>query len=39
MFEDGQKLVTVHEPIGPGSEPVEGVEPGEFRIGGRARSS
>ena len=31
MFEDGQKLVTVHQPIRPGSEPVEGVVPGEFR--------
>jgi urease subunit gamma/beta len=29
FFEDGQKLVTVHEPIGPGREPVEGVVPGE----------
>jgi urease subunit gamma/beta len=31
MFEDGQKLVTVHGPIGPGSRPVEGVVPGELR--------
>jgi urease subunit gamma/beta len=31
MFEDGQKLVTVHGPIGPGSRPVEGVVPGEMR--------
>jgi urease subunit gamma/beta len=29
FFEDGQKLVTVHGPIGPGSEPLEGVVPGE----------
>lgn len=29
FFEDGQKLVTVHEPIAPGTEPREGVEPGE----------
>ena len=29
FFEDGQKLVTIHDPIGPGSRPVEGVEPGE----------
>ncbi|MFN8201985.1 MAG: urease subunit beta [Solirubrobacteraceae bacterium] len=29
FFEDGQKLVTVHDPIGPGREPVEGVVPGE----------
>ena len=29
MFPDGQKLVTVHDPIGPGREPAEGVEPGE----------
>jgi urease subunit gamma/beta len=31
MFEDGQKLVTVHGPIKPGSRPVEGVVPGEMR--------
>ena len=31
MFEDGQKLVTVHQPIGAGSKPVEGVVPGEVR--------
>jgi urease subunit gamma/beta len=31
MFEDGQKLVTVHGPIKPGSRPVEGVVPGELR--------
>jgi urease subunit gamma/beta len=30
MFPDGQKLVTVHEPIRAGSEPVEGPEPGEL---------
>lgn len=30
FFEDGQKLVTVHEPIGPGSERVDGVIPGEI---------
>jgi len=29
FFEDGQKLVTVHQPIGPGKEPVEGGVPGE----------
>lgn len=29
FFEDGQKLVTVHQPIGPGTRPVEGVVPGE----------
>jgi urease subunit gamma/beta len=29
MFPDGQKLVTVHEPIRAGSEPLEGPEPGE----------
>jgi len=28
-FEDGQKLVTIHDPIAPGAEPVEGVVPGE----------
>lgn len=28
FFEDGQKLVTVHEPIGPGKEPGDGEEPG-----------
>ena len=31
MFDDGQKLVTVHQPIRPGSEPVEGTAPGEIR--------
>jgi urease subunit gamma/beta len=31
MFDDGQKLVTVHQPIRPGSELVEGVVPGEIR--------
>jgi urease subunit gamma/beta len=30
FFEDGQKLVTVHQPIGPGTERVEGVVPGEI---------
>lgn len=30
FFEDGQKLVTIHDPIGPGRESVEGVEPGEI---------
>jgi urease subunit gamma/beta len=30
FFEDGQKLVTVHEPIGPGKEPIEGRVPGEI---------
>jgi urease subunit gamma/beta len=29
VFPDGQKLVTVHEPIRPGQEPVAGPEPGE----------
>lgn len=29
MFPDGQKLVTIHEPIRAGDEAVEGVEPGE----------
>jgi urease subunit gamma/beta len=28
FFDDGQKLVTVHEPIGPGTEPRQGPEPG-----------
>ena len=32
MFPDGQKLVTIHDPIGPGAKPVEGVEPGEYRL-------
>ena len=32
FFPDGQKLVTIHDPIGPGREPVEGVEPGEYRL-------
>src|SRR4051794_2837178 len=32
MFEDGQKLVTVHQPIRPGVEaPADGVVPGELR--------
>jgi urease subunit gamma/beta len=31
MFEDGQKLVTVHAPIRPGSQPLDGVVPGEVR--------
>jgi urease subunit gamma/beta len=29
FFEDGQKLVTVHQPIGPGTEPVVAAPPGE----------
>ncbi len=29
FFEDGQKLVTVHEPIGPGTEPRTGPAPGD----------
>ncbi|MEA2402189.1 MAG: urease subunit gamma/beta [Thermoleophilaceae bacterium] len=29
FFEDGQKLVTVHEPIRAGTEPVDGPVPGE----------
>jgi urease subunit gamma/beta len=29
FFEDGQKLVTVHEPIGPGARAIEGPAPGE----------
>jgi urease subunit gamma/beta len=32
MFRDGQKLVTIHDPIGPGKEPVDGVEPGEYQL-------
>jgi urease subunit gamma/beta len=32
MFPDGQKLVTIHDPIGPGRERPEGVEPGEYRL-------
>ena len=32
FFPDGQKLVTIHDPIGPGREPVDGVEPGEYRL-------
>ena len=32
MFEDGQKLVTVHQPIRPGAAtPADGVVPGELR--------
>lgn len=30
FFEDGQKLVTVHDPIGPGRAPVDGLAPGEL---------
>jgi urease subunit gamma/beta len=32
MFPDGQKLVTIHDPIGAGHERLEGVEPGEYRL-------
>ena len=32
MFPDGQKLVTVHDPIAPGRQPVDGAEPGEIRV-------
>jgi urease subunit gamma/beta len=32
MFPDGQKLVTIHDPIRPGREPVTGPEPGELRL-------
>lgn len=32
MFPDGQKLITLHEPIGAGKEPVKGVEPGEYLL-------
>ena len=32
MFSDGQKLVTIHDPIAPGKEPLEGVEPGEYQL-------
>lgn len=30
FFPDGQKLVTIHDPIHPGEESVEGPEPGEL---------
>jgi urease subunit gamma/beta len=30
FFPDGQKLVTIHDPILPGREPVEGHKPGEI---------
>jgi urease subunit gamma/beta len=30
FFPDGQKLVTIHDPIAPGREAVDGVEPGEI---------
>ena len=33
MFPDGQKLVTIHDPVAPGAEPLEGVEPGEIQLG------
>jgi urease subunit gamma/beta len=32
MFPDGQKLVTVHDPIAPGSDPVEAATPGELAL-------
>jgi urease subunit gamma/beta len=32
FFPDGQKLVTVHDPIQPGRERVDGVEPGEIVV-------
>jgi urease subunit gamma/beta len=32
MFPDGQKLVTIHEPIGLGRQAPAGVEPGELRL-------
>jgi urease subunit gamma/beta len=32
MFPDGQKLVTIHEPIGPGKDVVVGIEPGEYQL-------
>ncbi|MEA2456607.1 MAG: urease subunit gamma/beta, partial [Thermoleophilaceae bacterium] len=32
FFEDGQKLVTVHEPIRAGTEPVDGPVPGEVVV-------
>jgi len=32
MFPDGQKLVTIHDPIGPGREGGGGVQPGEYRL-------
>jgi urease subunit gamma/beta len=32
MFSDGQKLVTIHEPIGAGTQPVDGAEPGEYQL-------
>lgn len=32
MFPDGQKLVTIHDPIRPGREPVTGPEPGELQV-------
>lgn len=32
MFPDGQKLVTIHDPIGPGQRPIAGIEPGEYQL-------
>jgi urease subunit gamma/beta len=32
MFPDGQKLVTIHDPIGPGRERIDGIQPGEIRL-------
>lgn len=32
MFPDGQKLVTIHDPIGPGSESEDDWQPGEYLL-------
>ncbi len=32
MFPDGQKLVTIHDPIAQGVDAVDGVEPGELQL-------
>jgi urease subunit gamma/beta len=32
MFPDGQKLVTIHAPIGPSTERAPGIEPGEYAL-------
>jgi len=32
FFEDGQKLVTIHNPIGPGKKPYTAFTPGEYKF-------
>jgi urease subunit gamma/beta len=35
LFPDGQKLITIHDPIGRGGQPAEGVEPGGYVLADR----